>query len=202
MRTIELFCGTKSFSKVAESLGHQTFTLDNDSQFDATITEDILTWTPPAELINANVLWASPPCQGFSVAVIGRNWNHDKTPKTPSAELAMSIAVRTLEVIEILKPKYYFIENPRGMLRMMPFMQGMRRVTVTYCQYGDTRQKPTDIWTNVPESVWKPRPLCRPGASCHISAPRGSRTGTQGLKNAKERSRIPEDIFKEIFSVI
>jgi len=75
-------------------------------------------------------------------------------------------------------------------------MQDFKRFTVTYCQYGDTRQKPTDIWTNFD---WKPKPMCKPKATCHISAPRGSRTGTQGLKNAKERSVIPPNLFREIF---
>ena len=35
-------------------------------------------------------------------------------------------------------------------------------------------------------------PRCKNGDPCHESAPRGSKTGTQGLKNSKERSRIPD----------
>ena len=31
MKILELFCGTKSFTKVAEERGHQTFTVDIDS---------------------------------------------------------------------------------------------------------------------------------------------------------------------------
>ena len=77
-------------------------------------------------------------------------------------------------------------------------MQGLHRVTVTYCQYGDTRMKPTDIWTNM--TSWKPKSMCKNGDKCHVSAPRGSRTGTQGIKGYKDRSRIPEDLFKEIFN--
>ena len=30
MRTIELFCGTKSFSRVMHKAGHETYTVDND----------------------------------------------------------------------------------------------------------------------------------------------------------------------------
>lgn len=97
-----------------------------------------------------------------------------------------------LKLIAELNPKYYFIENPRGGLRKMDFMQGIPKYTVTYCQYGDKRQKPTDIFTNYPNPNFKPP--CKRGSSCHISAPRGSKTGTQGLKGSVERSRIPREL--------
>lgn len=32
----------------------------------------------------------------------------------------------------------------------MEWMRSLPRYTVTYCQYGDNRMKPTDIWTNHP----------------------------------------------------
>ena len=76
-------------------------------------------------------------------------------------------------------------------VRKMNFMKNLPRYTVTYCQYGDTRMKPTDIWTNHPNPKFKP--ICKNGDGCHISAPRGSRTGTQGLRGSKERSIIPEN---------
>ena len=74
-----------------------------------------------------------------------------------------------------------------------------RRITVSYCQYGDTRMKPTDIWINIPN--WEGK-MCRNGASCHVAAPRGSKTGTQGLKNAKERGVIPPALFEEILTFL
>jgi hypothetical protein len=109
-------------------------------------------------------------------------------------------------LIQKIKPKYWFVENPRGILRKMKWIDklvtemGGIRHTITYCQYGDTRMKPTDIWTNCKE--WKPKPMCKNGSPCHIAAPRGSRTGTQGLKNAKDRGVIPSELFYEIFNSI
>lgn len=207
MKIIELFSGTKSFSKVAKSLGYETFTIDNDPALEPDLVRDIVEMRLDELPYTPDILWASPPCQGFSVAVIGRNWNRDYTPKTDSAKWAMEMAISTLEIIEELKPRWWFVENPRGMLRKMPFLEdfldragGGVRYTVSYCQYGDTRQKPTDIWTNA--LWWKPKPICSPGAKCHESAPRGSRTGTQGLKGAKERGVIPEALFEEIFNQI
>lgn len=201
MKTAELFSGTKSFSKVMASKGHSTFTVDNDASLDPDLVID-MRMVEESYYQDLDMLWASPPCQGFSVAVIGRNWNRDYTPKTDSARLAMELAQKTISIIEKGKPKWWFIENPRGMLRKMPFMdellkkQGGVRHTISYCQYGDTRQKPTDIWTNA--LWWKPRPMCNRGAPCHEAAPRGSRTGTQGVKGAKDRGRIPPALFEEI----
>lgn len=94
---------------------------------------------------------------------------------------------------------YWFIENPRGGLRKMTFMKDLPRYTVTYCQYGDTRMKPTDIWTNHPNPQFKP--MCHNGDSCHQPAPRGSKTGTQGLKGAVERSVIPEKLCLHIADI-
>jgi len=120
MHTLEIFAGTRSFSKVAADRGHKTRTIDNDPRFGTDIVADIRDWSPGNHAYD--VLWASPPCQGFSVAVIGRNWNHDGTPKTDSARLAMKLAQRTLQIIRESKPRYWFIENPRAMLRKMPWM--------------------------------------------------------------------------------
>ena len=105
----------------------------------------------------------------------------------------------TLNLIMTLSPKYWFIENPRGGMRKMDFMHGLPRYTVTYCQYGDTRMKPTDIWTNHPDPKFKP--MCRNGDPCHENAPRGSRTGTQGLKGSKERSVIPVELCRHIVKI-
>ena len=97
------------------------------------------------------------------------------------------------------KPKYYYIENPRGVLRKLDVVKDLQiRNTVWYCQYGDSRAKPTDIWTN--DESWIPRPVCKNGnRNCHHEpAPRGSKTGTQGKKNAFLRSIVPEQLCNEI----
>ena len=109
-----------------------------------------------------------------------------------------------LELIQHYDCKY-FIENPTGMLRKMDFMRGIDRAQIFYCRYGDMRMKPTDIFSNhianlFNPNAWLPRPRCWNGNEhCHHeSAPRGSRTGTQGLKNNYEKSKIPEQLCFEI----
>ena len=197
LKTIELFAGTRSFSKVAKKLGHETFTTDYMKVDGQDLIADVRDLTAKDFPYTPDILWASPPCEGFSVASIGRNWGGGAIPKSDSARRSIELAKEAIRMIKELKPVFWFIENPRGLLRKMDFMQEFERFTITYCQYGDSRMKPTDIWTNA--TWWNPRPMCKNGDKCHISAPRGSKTGTQGIKGYKNRSRIPPQLFEEIF---
>ena len=211
MITMELFSGTGSFSKVILERGGLINTYDladhADELVEGTHTRCNVLDESVAYHTQPDILWASPPCEGFSVAVIGRNWDKETgLPKTDTSRLGMQMLERTLDIIVAQNPDLWFIENPRGMMRKkIDALFGLRglkaiRHTVTYCQYGDDRMKPTDIWTNCVE--WKPRSACKNGAPCHVAAPRGSSTGTQGIKGARERSRIPSAIFHEILDHI
>ena len=199
MNVLELFAGSRSIGNVAEQLGMNVYSSDIEQFGGINYVVDILEFDVNNVPFKPDIIWASPPCTGFSVAAIGRNWTKtdgDAIPKSDTARLGIELVKKTIEIIDYFNPNYFFIENPRGMLRKLQIMQRFMRHSVTYCQYGDTRMKPTDIWTN--SKNWVPRPACKNGDSCHISAPRGSRTGTQGLANAYERSKIPEKLCEEI----
>jgi hypothetical protein len=217
MNILELFAGSGSIGNVARARGHNVISSDinSDDKVDYINTlfgEEYLSDDAPFRNIDypcnildfdykkipfiPDLIWSSPPCQGFSVCAIGKNWNRDYSPKSHSARLGIKLLEKTIEIIRHYNPKYYFIENPRGMMRMLPIMQQFKRNTVTYCQYGDRRQKPTDIWNNSNE--WSPRPACKAGDPCHEAAPRGSKTGTQGIDGAYDRSRLPEELCIEI----
>jgi site-specific DNA-cytosine methylase len=207
VKVLELFCGTKSISNAFAEAGHETYTVDWDKQFDPTLVADIGTLTVN-DIVNLcggypDVIWASPDCTTYSVAAISTHRrkadNGNLTPISDYAKRCDTINTHVIKLIQELAPRYWFIENPRGGLRKMDFMQGLPRYTVTYCQYGDTRQKPTDIWTNHPTPKFKPP--CKPGATCHEAAPRGSRTGTQGLGNKVEKARIPKELCQHIVKI-
>ena len=201
MKTLELFCGTKSFSKVASQWGYETKTLDFDNQFNPDYTMDIMDFNVPMlDGYKLDIVWPSPPCQKFSVAALGRNWHGTKdgpfTPKNEETYHALEIVKKTVQIIKELNPKYFYIENPRAMLRKMNLIP-YPYATVTYCQYGFKYMKPTDIWSN--NQDWQlVAKKCKNGMSCHEPAPRGSKTGTQGIKNAALRGAIPPKLIEEI----
>jgi hypothetical protein len=198
----DFFAGTGSATRAFEDAGHTVIKVELDGQFTAH-EQDILDLTADYLITKygqPDFIWASPPCTSFSVASIGRYWNRDLTPKRDAAELGLRLVDHTKALVDALQPKHgWIIENPRGMLRKLRLLDVPRR-TVTYCQYGDTRMKPTDLWGYVPG--WISRPPCKNGDGCHEAAPRGSTTGTQGIKGAKSRSMIPYDLGKEICEAI
>lgn len=207
LKILELFAGTRSIGKAFEERGHKVFSIDWDKQFEnIDLFTDISTVTSQ-DIIDKfgypDVIWASPDCTSYSIAAIShhrkQDCNGNLIPVSDYAKFCDKTNQHVVELIKELHPKYYFIENPRGGLRKMNFMVNLPRYTVTYCQYGDKRQKPTDIWTNHPNPQFKP--MCKRGSSCHEAAPRGSKTGTQGLKNHVDRSRIPTELCNHIVDI-
>lgn len=199
MKVLELFAGSRSIGKQAELLGMEVFSSDINAFEGIDYVTDIMDFDVSKVPFKPDIIWASPPCTTFSVASIGHHWSGDKYKKTPKTEEALKgilMVRKTIMIIRHFNPTYFFIENPRGLLRKMHFMANLMRHTVTYCQYGERRQKPTDIWTN--SQNWIPRPMCSRGAPCHDAAPRGSRTGTQGIEGAYDRSKIPQELCEEI----
>ncbi len=207
MKVLELFAGSRSIGKVAESFGHKVFSIDVVQFGNIDLMQDIEYLTSNQIPFIPDMIWASPPCTTYSIAAISHHRNN-QIAKTEFAEKSDRVIKRVLELIQSYDCIYY-IENPVGMLRKMLFMIGLPRATITYCSYGDKRMKPTDIWSNNIYSLfnpdgWIPRPRCFNGnIKCHHEpAPRGSKTGTQGLKSDYNRSRIPEELCIEIFKAI
>ena len=207
MKVLELFAGTRSIGKVFEKRGHEVFSVEWDKDFENIDWYEDIGKITAQEIIerfgHPDVIWASPDCTSYSVAAISRHRRREPdgnlAPVSDYAKFCDKVNEHVIELIKELKPTYYFIENPRGGMRKMRFMQGLPRYTVTYCKYGDKRMKPTDIWTNHPD----PRfiPPCKNGDPCHEPAPRGSRTGTQGLKGSRERSIIPPLLCEHICDI-
>ncbi len=206
---LELFAGTRSISKAFEEYGHKSYSVEWDEDFDdITLYADINTVTADDVIRmcgrSPDIIWASPDCSTYSIAAISHHrvknlLTGSLEPVSDYAKFCDKTNKHMIELIQQLKPKYWFIENPRGGLRKMDFMKGLPRYTVTYCQYGDTRMKPTDIWTNHPNPKFKP--MCKNGDTCHERAPRGAKTGTQGLKGAKARAVIPHELCKHIVKI-
>lgn len=213
MKTVELFAGTQSFSKVARELGHETWTTDFNEDFNCDLTGDILTEEIQEKIMEqvkgADIVWMSPVCTVWSLSAGNTYWDQYRMPRSDKAiqGVKMMMFCRLVADYCVKHNKIFFIENPNG--RSVWIMDNQYLKRCWYCQYGDTRAKPTNIWTNL---NWIPK-TCKnynskqiqglePKHCHHESAPRGSKTGTQGLKGNMERSIIPPMLFKEIFGVI
>jgi hypothetical protein len=203
----DFFSGTGSSTQAFRDAGHTVWRFELDNSFEAEEYVNVFDLTVEYLLEvygQPDFIWASPPCTAFSVASMGHHWGgglNAYVPKTEAAIESQKLVAHTRKLLEELNPTYGFlIENPRGMLRKLPVVAGLQRQTVTYCQYGDNRMKPTDLWGVVEN--WQPRAMCKNGEPCHEAAPRGSKTGTQGLKGAKERSRVPYALGQELLKAI
>jgi hypothetical protein len=210
LKLLELFAGSRSIGKVAARRGWRVFSVDVKPFKGIDLAIDINDLDPRDVPFVPDCIWASPPCTTFSVLTIARHWTKDHQLKTPAAAMGVRMVLSTLRLIRyyrVLNPRLvWYIENPRAKLRKLPPMRELQLATVFYCKYGDTRMKPTDIWTNNLRSAtnvrgWKPRAPCFPrNPNCHHErCPRhGTCLGTVGLRNAYERSKIPSALSREI----
>jgi hypothetical protein len=229
LRVLDLYAGLHGWGSAFAARGHEVISLDIDPKFNCTITADILEIDPAVlELYGPfDIILASPPCEAFSVAALSRNWEvvgkmtttPVVVPKSEKAKLGQKLVEHTLYIIDYLQPTAWIMENPTAMMRRLEILQDIERRTVTYCQYGKTYRKPTDLWGNFPDGLElhdacttaknKAFPLAgqhvtmpngqtfvtdRDGSTCHEAAPRGSKTGVQGLGTSEERAVVPTDL--------
>jgi hypothetical protein len=205
LKLVELFAGSRCVGKAGEELGMKVFSADWQPFDNIDFVGDIENMKINDVPFVPDVVWASPDCTTYTIAAISTHRNGTE-PKSEYAKKCDQVNRHFISLIKQWLEKNpnlkFYIENPRGMLRKMPFMQEFKRHTVWYCQYGDDRAKPTDIWTNNDE--WLPRPMCHNGnKNCHHQpAPRGSKTGTQGRKGSYNRSMIPHQLCIEALSAV
>ena len=197
MRLLELFSGTKSVGKVAETLGYEVTSLDLKN---ADINTDILNWDfKTYEPKHFHVIWASPPCTEYSRAL---------TTRTRNISSANQVVLKTLEIIEYLDPTYYILENPQtGLLKEQSFMHGLPYKDIDYCKYGMLYRKRTRLWNNVFQ--WNPKQLCQKDCgnifdNKHIAT--AQRGPCKGLPNNRFKQNelyvIPESLIIDIFNSI
>lgn len=213
---IEFFSGSKVLSNLFKENGYEVFTVDFNEKLNPDLNINILDFEIkmlPEEFREPTVIWASPPCTTFSVASISHYWINRK-PRRWQTYIGLAITKKTFELIQELNPKYWFIENPVGMLRKQHFIEKYNSRTVTYCQYGENYRKPTDIWTNA--NHWVSKKMCMPGNTCHEEARRTNSLiggvkgivtgvmkdkGLQALKSNYDRSKLPILLCQEIVDV-
>jgi hypothetical protein len=175
MRVLDLFAGLEGWSSAFRERGHEVETLDYDPKFGSTYTVDIRHITAADLNGPYDLVVASPPCEGFSVASIGHHWElpggpgTQAYPKSDGARLGVEIANATIKLLADLAPPLGFvIENPTGMMRHVlgfdggaaqdirwvrwrhPASTSHKAPSVTYCTLGMDYRKPTDLWVGGP----------------------------------------------------
>jgi hypothetical protein len=217
-RLLELFCGTKSVGKVFETAGYEVISLDFNKKFNATHTEDILTWDYtmyPSDYFD--VIWASPDCTTWSLATGGKYRLKDSiyglnNEHQEKATMANNMILRVIEIIKYFKVGSWFIENPRALLIYYPplveFIRNHGNSTIVY--YGNYNNwgfmKPTHIWSNLPLWANEVKPVMPENSytlKYHNYNQRLKRYYKAfGNGNAEERSKIPPDLINRLRRLI
>jgi len=219
MKLLELFCGTKSVGKKFEEINYEVISLDYNPKFEATHTEDFLTWDYkkyPSD--HFDVIWASPDCTTWSVATGGKyrlkssiyGLNNEHQTK---ATLANNMIIKLIEVLKYFNCKNWFIENPRGLLNHYPPLNefiketNSHKLLVYYGNYNDWGfPKPTHIWSNI--KLWDNETKPEIGTEHYILNYHKSNENFRKIYNnyskgnATERSKIPPDLIHRIIEYI
>ena len=153
-KVLELFKGTGSITKYYQDTNTEVISLDIDENFKPTICSDIMDFDYKKYPVGYfDIIWASPECKVYSTfnfMLIGRVWK-DKDELLERQRRDSIFINKTIEIIEYLKPRYYFIENPKGSFiwRYINNKEYLSKfVDVDYCYFGYDYKKPTKILTN------------------------------------------------------
>jgi site-specific DNA-cytosine methylase len=204
LKVLEIFAGTKSFTKECEKVGWECTTVDIDPKFEPSILIDIMQWDYKSHPV-PDVLWCGCPCTTFSIASFKRK-----------PEVGNVLVKRTLEIIEHYKKLnanlIWAIENPwSSLLRKQDFMQGIPYKVCDYCCYGFPYRKRTVIFGNI---EWIPK-LCPGKGKCEqMVGPYHLCTAQQGRQllsraplqqetwTREELYRMPPELCRELVQAI
>ena len=197
MRCLDLFCGTKSFTKVALEAGYEVDSLDILEKFEPTFCTDLMEWDyKQYEPNRYDIIWASPNCKDYSSLNFLGKKEKDLTESN-------NLVKKVLEIIGYFKPKYWYLENPQtGKLKDQSFMEHLPYNDVDYCKYGFDYRKRTRIWNNNPH--WSGRVLCKKNNYCQNKKEQGKHinfryiTKGGGSSRWERRISIPKELIQEI----
>lgn len=179
--------------------GWKVVTVDIEERFEPDICADVLDLRP-ADLPDADVILAAPPCTHFSMAnQPNPHWDGD-TPASDEVREDITLVYHALGLIHALDPDYWFLENPRK--GKLDVLLGRPAGWVTYCQYGLEWQKPTNLWGDHPPTMQYRR--CSPGEDCHQRGEGGWDTGEKRkhVRDPAERSLVPRALSEAILEAV
>ncbi len=159
MRVLDLFSGFGGWSEAFLNAGHEVLRIENNPLLkDVKRTHLICIREFRDELLNAkergdplmdiDVIMASPPCLEFSNAYNSpkSKWlRENPIMNVDNYEPDLDLLEITMEIIDIIKPKYWVIENVVGAIRYFKPKLGIPRQIIG----------PFVLWGNYPEIIIK-----------------------------------------------
>ena len=137
MKVLELFCGRGGWSKgFKEIFPDAEFTGIDMNDFSKIypfefLQKDLMDYTPEPIY---DIILASPPCSEFSE--LKRNCAHPYDER-----IGLDLVYRTHYLISVLHPRYWIIENVKGLTEFMPPQNEK-------IQYGLKSRKTAYLWSN------------------------------------------------------
>lgn len=195
MKILSLFSGTGSIEKETREDDEVTSVDISDSLYPPSVCVDILKWDYKNAGFAAghfDAIFAGVPCTEYS-----RLRDCCKKTKPPDIAKANEIVLRTLEIIEYFKPKFWFIENPDGgKLKEQEFMKDLPYHRVSYCMYGYDYRKTTRFWTN--NTHFKPK-LCVRGSCGKVLNGRHQATiGQRKFLPLSQKYSYPPELVRDL----
>ena len=116
---LELFAGTGSVGKIFRARGWEVVSVDCDPKMNPTIVADIATFNYRMLGGRFDALWASPPCQMYSIAR-----SKAKTPR--DLEGSDRLVQKVKDMIDFSNPTFWAYENPQsGLLKGRRVVEGI-----------------------------------------------------------------------------
>jgi len=187
--------GTGSIGRAFCELGAEVTSLDCDPKAGADICCDVMAWLPDKPPGYWDVIWFSPPCTEFSRAL---------TTRPRQLEPALAIVRKCLELLEQLKPRFWFIENPAtGLLPKTELCRYLPHQVVSYCNWGSPTHKYRKLtWIATNCKNWQPHaPCCRANPCEHLENGRHPATAQRGSTKCKEGRRGGHHTQAQLYSM-
>ena len=205
---LELFAGSRSIGKVGDELGMNVFSVDWQNFDGINLAIDIGEMKTSDVPFVPDVVWASPDCTTYSIAACSTHRTNSIEPKTEYAKKCDQVNKHFIglikEWLKVNPDMVFFIENPRGMLRKMPFMQefiedtnGVRQ-TVWYCFSGETKYLTDNGYKSFLETVNTKQKVLNKNGEWVVG--KVNNYGKQPIVNLKLRRGGVEKVIRTTFN--
>lgn len=169
MRVLDLCSGLGGFSEAFSAAGHEVLRIENNPLLEEVphtklmcIFEfrDWLEDNVDNPIANVDIILFSPPCYEFSLAFNAPRAIHLRNSPNIPYEPSMDILDCGLEIIRMLKPKHWIVENVRGASPFFSQLMGNpRQINEAYFFWGNFPSFVPDAFPSKAEKDERRNPL-------------------------------------------